>query len=287
MGHRIVRHLLAILVTALVGLLITATMVRLAPGFDVDVRQLDPRLSHHSVEALRAERGRNRDILAFYFQFLASAAHGDFGSSQTLHRPVRSLLAERLPETARIAGYGLLAGWFLAALLAIAAALARDSAITVVPGGVSSFFLCLPAAALAILVVLGRAPASLAVALVVCPQVFRYAHNLIERNYHSPHIITARAKGLGSARVLFRHVLPVSAGPMLALAGVSVSLALGAAVPIEALCGIPGIGQLAWQAALGRDLPLLTTLTLVVTLITLAANTLATLLAGSRRAAGV
>ena len=54
-------------------------------------------------------------------------------------------------------------------------------------------------------------------------------------------------------RVLCWHVIPVSAAPLLALAGVSVSIALGAAIPVEALCGIPGIGQLAWQAALGRD----------------------------------
>ena len=59
---------------------------------------------------------------------------------------------------------------------------------------------------------------------------------------------------------------------MLAVAGISVSIALGAAIPVEALCGIAGIGQLAWQAALGRDLPLLLNLTLLVTLATLVAN---------------
>jgi peptide/nickel transport system permease protein len=199
MGRSIVRHLVAIALTALVGLLITATLVRLAPGFDADIGQLDPRLSHQSVEALRAERGRNRDVLNFYFRFLASAAQGDFGSSQTLHRPVRALLAERLPETVRIAGLGLLAGWLLAALLAIAAALARGP-VALAAGSLSSFFLCLPAAVLAILIILWRAPAFLAVALVVFPRVFRYTRNLLARNYQLPHIITARAKGLGSAR---------------------------------------------------------------------------------------
>jgi peptide/nickel transport system permease protein len=281
---KIARHLLAIVVTALVGLLATATLVRLAPGFDVDIQQLDPRLSHQSVEALRAERARNRDLLGFYMGYLASAAHGDFGNSQTLHRPVRELLAERLPETAKIVAYGLLAGWLLAALLAMAGALVRHAAMQVATAGVGSFFLCLPAAVLAMLVVIGRAPPFLAVAMVVFPWVFRYSRNLLARSYARPHIITARAKGLGPFRVLFHHVLPVSAAPLLALAGVSVSLALGAAVPIEALCGIPGIGQLAWPAALGRDLPLLVTLTVLVTLITLVANTMATLLAGSRTA---
>ncbi|MGE5083647.1 MAG: hypothetical protein ACM3ND_12215, partial [Acidobacteriota bacterium] len=60
--------------------------------------------------------------------------------------------------------------------------------------------------------------------------------------------------------------------------GVSVSLAIGAAIPIEALCGLAGIGQLAWQAALARDLPLLVNITVLVTLVTLLANTAADLI---------
>ena len=64
-----------------------------------------------------------------------------------------------------------------------------------------------------------------------------------------------------------------SAGPQLiALAGITISLALGASIPVESLCGLPGIGQLAWQAALSRDLPLLVNLTVLVTLVTLLAN---------------
>jgi peptide/nickel transport system permease protein len=59
---------------------------------------------------------------------------------------------------------------------------------------------------------------------------------------------------------------------MIALAGITVSIALGANIPVEALCGLPGIGQLAWQAALSRDLPLLVNLTVLVTLVTLLAN---------------
>jgi peptide/nickel transport system permease protein len=282
MRRLLLRHLIAIVITALVGLLATATLVRLAPGFEADVGQLDVRLSHASVEALRAERARNADVLAFYVHYLAAAARGDLGDSPMLRRPVRELVAERLPETAGIVGLGLVVGWLIAAALAVAAALLRPAAVSLAAGGVSSFFLCLPAAALALLLVIFRAPAFLAVALVVFPRVYRYAHNLLARSYAQPHILTARAKGLGPARVLFCHALSSCAAPLLALAGVSVNLALGAAVPIEALCGLPGIGQLAWQAALGRDLPLLATLTVIVTLVTLVANTCATLLAGPR-----
>lgn len=279
--RKIVRHLLAIVATVLVGTLVTATMVRLAPGFDVDVQQLDSRLSHDSIEALRSERGQNANILQFYVTYLVAAGHGDFGNSLTLNRPVRELVRERFPTTLRIAGLGLLGGWFLAFGLAFSGALFRRVAFDAASATVSSAFLCIPAAVMALAFVLFRAPAQLALALIVFPRLFRYARNVLARGYEMPHIITARAKGLGPLRVLCCHVIPVSAAPLIALLGVSVSIALGASVPVEALCGIPGIGQLAWQAALGRDLPLLVTLTVLVTVITLAANTVSDLVASS------
>jgi peptide/nickel transport system permease protein len=52
-------------------------------------------------------------------------------------------------------------------------------------------------------------------------------------------------------------------------------MAFGAAIPLEALSDSPGMGQLAWQAALNRDLPLLTSITLFVTLLTAGVNCLA------------
>jgi len=115
--------------------------------------------------------------------------------------------------------------------------------------------------------------------VIVFPKIFHYARNLLARAAALPHVLTARSKGAGGARILLRHVLPVAAPQLLALAGVSVSLAFAAAIPVEALCDLPGIGQLAWQAAMGRDLPLLVNLTMIVTLVTLMANSAADLAA--------
>jgi ABC-type dipeptide/oligopeptide/nickel transport system permease component len=49
-------------------------------------------------------------------------------------------------------------------------------------------------------------------------------------------------------------------------------MAIGAVIPIETLCGSAGIGQLVWQSALARDLPVLVHLTVLVALATCAAN---------------
>ena len=61
--------------------------------------------------------------------------------------------------------------------------------------------------------------------------------------------------------ILFAHVFAPSAPQLAALAGISVSLAFGASIPIEVISDTPGVGQLAWKAAMDRDLPLLVNIT--------------------------
>jgi ABC-type dipeptide/oligopeptide/nickel transport system permease component len=269
---RIARHGLTLIATALLGGLLSAALVGLAPGFDVDEQQLDPHLNSASVQALRQTRLDQHNILRFYMHSLLRASHGDLGTSLSLGQPVSALLRERAPLTLRLVGIGLLLSWAVAMALALTAAWLRVSAYDALTTIVSGTFLCIPAAVLALLSVLWNVPGALAVGLIVFPRVYRYARNLLAKAYSLPHIITARAKGLGELRILFWHVIPVAGPQLLAVAGVSVSIAVGAAIPVEALCGLAGIGQLAWQAALARDLPLLMNITILVTLVTLLAN---------------
>jgi peptide/nickel transport system permease protein len=269
---KIAGHALALLATVLLGGLLSATLVRLAPGFDTDERVLDPHLNAASLQALQNARHRDDNILYFYSSYLIRAAHGDLGNSIALGQPVRVLLGERIPLTVRLLGIGLGLSWILASMLALAAAWLRLSIYDTMTTIVSGSLLCLPAAVLALLSVLWNVPGSIAIALIVFPHTYRYARNLLVKVYLQPHILAARARGLGEARILFWHVVPTVIPQMLALAGVSVSLAIGAAIPVEALCGLPGIGELAWQAALARDLPLLVNITVLVTLVTLLAN---------------
>ena len=269
---RIIRHALALLATILLGGFISATLVRLAPGFEVDEQQLDPHLNTASVNALHEARRQDHDILRFYFSYMNRAAHGDLGTSLALGQPVRTLLLDRAPLTVRLLITGLALAWVLSLTLALSAAWLRLSIYDTLTTVVSGTFLCIPAAVLALLSVLWNVPGSLAIALIVFPHTYRYARNLLVKAYSQPHVITARAKGLAEPRILFWHVVPVVAPQLLAVAGVSVSMAVGAAIPVEALCGLAGIGQLAWQAALARDLPLLVNITILVTLVTLLAN---------------
>ncbi len=270
--QRIARHGIAIVATVLLGGLISTTLVRLAPGFNTDEAQLDPHLSSESIHALQKARREQDNIFLFYSHSLQRAAHGDLGTSMSLGQPVSLLLRQRGPLTIRLVGIGWFLSWIAVLALALSAAWLRfltyDTLATVITGT----FLCIPAAVLALLSVLWNVPGAIAIALIIFPRDYRYARNLLSKAYSRPHIVTARAKGLSELRILFWHVVPLVGPQLLAVAGVSVSLALGAAIPVEALCGLAGVGQLAWQAALSRDLPLLMNITFMVTLVTLLAN---------------
>lgn len=272
LGRKIARHGLAIVATALIGGFLSATLVRFAPGFDTDEAQLDPHLNSASVQALRQARIEQNNIFQFYAHSLSRALCGDLGNSISLRQPVSTLLRDRAPLTLRMLGMGLLLSWAAVIALALSAARLRvalyDGAATVVSGTL----LCIPAAVLALFSVLWNLPGALAIALIIFPRDYRYTRNLLSKGYSLPHVLAARAKGISEFRILLWHVVPVVAPQILAVAGVSVSIALGAAIPVEALCGFAGVGQLAWQAALARDLPLLVNITVLVTLVTLLAN---------------
>ena len=271
-GRKIARHGLTLVATALLGGLLSATLIRLAPGFDTDEAALDPHLSSQSIQALRQARTEQHNVIRFYLHSVQQAMHGDLGTSLSLKQPVRTLLHDRVPLTLRLVGLGLVMGWAAVLALALTTAWLRVTAYELLATVLTGLLLCVPAAVLALLSVLWNVPGALAIALIIFPRDYRYARNLLDKAYSLPHIVTARAKGLSELRVLFWHVVPVVGPQLLALAGVSVSLAIGAAIPVEALCGLAGIGQLAWQAALARDLPLLMNITVLVTLVTLLAN---------------
>ena len=246
--------------------------MRLAPGFGVDEEELDARLSGRSIQALRDARANQGSLAAFYAHYLNRMLHGDLGDSRTLQRPVSELVAERFPETLKSVGLGLAFGWFLGFSLAVAVVMSRAWVLDLLSSLLVGVLLCLPAAVLALLFVIAQAPTRLLLGLVVFPKIFRYSRSLLGRSSALPHVLTARAKGLGNMKVLLWHILPTAAPQLAALIGVTVSVAFTAAIPVEALCDIPGIGQLAWKAALGRDVALLVNLTMIVTLVTLVAN---------------
>jgi len=235
------RWLLKVALTVLLGGAATYALVRSSPGYNSDERLLDPRLSAESKALIRARR------------FV------DLATSPTFNRPIAELIRERAPVTLEIMVIGIAGAWILAAGLAL------------IGGRLISAFteaaLCVPAAVIAILVFAAGGPAKILIALVLFPRLFEFLRNLLTDAYARPHILCARAKGLSPSRILLWHVVPSCRAELIALAGISITMAFGAAIPVETICDLPGLGQLAWKAAIARDLPVLVSLTTMVTLV--------------------
>jgi peptide/nickel transport system permease protein len=271
----LVRRLLALALLTLAGGFLAATLVRYSPGYGTDERQLDTRLSQTSIDWIRSQHQQNSNVIHYYAGYLHAAVHGDFGTSESLHRPISELLSERFQVTLRSVSLGVLSAWLAAFALATLSWLFGEWLFDLSCTLVSGFLLSLPATIIALLFVYLRAPVFLAIAVVLFPKLFQFIHNLLAHASGQPHVLAARARGIATSRIFLRHMLAPSVATLVALLGTSTSMGFGTAVPIEALCDSAGIGQLAWYAAINRDLPLIMNLTLVVTLITVACNSLA------------
>lgn len=96
--------------------------------------------------------------------------------------------------------------------------------------------------------------------------------------YHQDYVRTARAKGLREWRVIFSHMLRNAALPIVTLTGLEIGGLLSGSVVIETVFGWPGIGRLAYDAVLQRDINLLLGIFLLSSLLVVAMNLLVDLL---------
>jgi peptide/nickel transport system permease protein len=280
--RQLVSRLAVWAVVLLLSGLFAASLVRLAPGFGMDERLLDTRLSAGSREAIAKEGQAPSNIAAYYGEYLRRLARGDLGQSLSLGRPVSELLRERAVVSLRSGAAGLVLAWAMA-LAGVAVLewrrnrwMERGSALA------SGALLCLPAAVVAVACVYAGWSAPAAIAAILLPRLFRYVRSLAAATAGAPHVLAAEAMGLGRGAILRWHVAAPLIPEMAALAGVSVSMAVGATIPVEALCDSPGVGQLVWQAALARDIPVLVNVTLLITALTTGANLLADAARGAR-----
>ena len=268
LGIQLVRMAILVLLAALGS----AILVRYSPGALVDERELDQRMSTETLAALRNQRAIDNGLGSGLFRYLQKAIDGDLGKSQSYNVPITKLLRENAPATLRRVGIGLGSAWLFGLSLAIPVAYFRSAwMLDAGTALLTSTLLSLPAGVLAYLCLTIGAPVEIVLLLVLTPRVFRFSRNVLVQAYGSTHIDMARARGIDELRILFAHVFPSAAPQLLALAATSLSMAVGAIIPIEAICDAAGLGRLAWQAAIARDLPLLLNLTMLIALATTAA----------------
>jgi peptide/nickel transport system permease protein len=277
-GRRLLHGLLL-----LVGVsVLSFVFAELAPGDYFSELRADPRISAEAVAALRAQYGLDRPLPVRYAAWVASVLRGDFGYSLAYNSPVGPLLWGRVRATLLLTGTATFLAWLIALPLGIWNATARGTWGDSVSKVVLSFLLAIPELLWAIVFLMlavetGWFPAGgmvspgpervedvawhlvLPVAVLVLgmlPTLVRHVRASMAEAIDSPFALSARAQGIPRQRLLFRHLLPAAANPLISLFGFSLGTLLSASLLVEVVMGWPGLGPLFLEAIMARDFAL-------------------------------
>ncbi|ATL87943.1 MULTISPECIES: ABC transporter permease [Streptomyces] len=272
----LLRHILVRLATAVGVLLAAATLAFLLVRLSGDpVKQLLPPDATAAQEAtLRAQLGLDQPLIAQYGDFLWGLLRLDLGDSLVYNEPVGQVIADRIPATLELAAGALVLSLVIAIPAGIYAATRRGRAgdtgvMTAVllgqstpPFWVGILLVLLFSVRLKVLPASGYGTFAHLVLPAVTLSVYSIAviarllrSSLIDV-LGSDHIRTARAKGLGPAKVVFAHGLRNASLPTVTVIGLEFGGLLGGAILTEQVFSWPGIGRLTVEAISRRDFPL-------------------------------
>ena len=241
----------------------TILLVRFAPGYFTDYREMDTRYSQAAQSEIQAEAVQQQSAGVIAMRMVKSWLRGDLGISRQYGVPVAELIGARLRVSALLLVRGILCGWLLAICTALPITGMRKGGI--LWGLPFTLLLAIPTAAMATACILAEVGGPvLVLSLIVAAREFKFLRNLLESTWRSPHLLQGRAQGLSPRALVTMHILPNVAPQLRALATLSIVTALGALVPIEVIFTVPGVGQLAWSAVMNRDLPVLVTVSLLM-----------------------
>jgi peptide/nickel transport system permease protein len=250
-----------------------------------------------TVANIRHQLGLDQPMLVQFWTYLHNLLSGNLGRSYAQKTDVWTLIVARLPATLTLMFAGIVVEVVLGLMLGTIAAVRRGGFVDRAVMMASFVGVSAPQFVVALLllyvfaVTLGWFPMSGygTLAHVVLPATTlgvlgagwyaRMGRSAMIDVLNQDYVRTARAKGLSSRRIVFRHALPNAILPVIAMIGIDIGQFMGGVVVVEAVYGWPGIGQLAWQAIQQVDIPIIMGVTLVSALAIVIGNLLADLIA--------
>lgn len=242
-------------------------LARIAPGDAASDLRLLPGANAETIAAARHRLGLDRPIGAQVVDWIGGVARFDLGESSRFGRPVAGLVAERMRNTATLAGVALLVAVGLGLPLGVIAGArprtAAARAIAVVSVGVVS---CPPiVGTLALLFVaaatgwLSIAPGHLALpvialALPTAAMLERLQAQAMAEALRSTALVAAAARGLPRWRLVWVHAGRASLRPVLGVAGIVLATLFSGSIAVETMTAWPGLGRLTIDALASRDL---------------------------------
>jgi ABC-type dipeptide/oligopeptide/nickel transport system permease component len=278
----ITRRLLIVPFTLLVVSFATFALGRYAPGDYVEA-QAPPRAKQETIDRIRHERGLDDPIYEQYFRYMGDLLQGDFGISQNPRGvPVEDVLLPRLWVTVQINSLALIFTWLIGIPLGTWAALKRGRWLDPFSIGVFVFLasvpvlISVPVLEWVLIVKLKLLPtggwstaeyfgvelgifskrAILPVMVLTIAGVAglaRYMRAQVLEVLDQDFVRTAHSKGLRGDVIVMRHVIRNAMLPIVTIFGFELAGLIGGSIFVETLLGIPGVGQLSFQAVTSRD----------------------------------
>jgi len=276
----IVRRLLATVPVMTVVAIFVFLLLRLTAGDPAAIIAGDSATTQQVAE-IRQKLGLERPIVEQFFIWIGRILQGDFGESYFFKKTVVELIRDRLEPTAALAVCTLILAVAMAVPLGVVAAVRRGTWVDRAVMGFSVLGFSVPVFVIGYALIylfaidLGWLPVqgyqrlaegfwgflerlilpSLTLAVIYVALIARITRASLLEVLGADHVRTARAKGLGNASVLLRHVLRNAAVPIVTVIGLGVALLIGGVVVTESVYGIPGLGRLTVDAVLARDYP--------------------------------
>jgi peptide/nickel transport system permease protein len=290
----LVRRLLVGIITLLLITVVVFGLINAAPGGPAAIMNMN---STAGVRAgIASSYGLDRPIPLRYLTWLSDAVRGNLGNSYDFQQPVLSVIGDRLPNTALLAGAALIIAVVLGVVLGVAAALARRSWLDTAITASATVGLSLPDFWLATLLVIVFAvtlrwlpstgmhdssgggllrhmilpTAVLAIGLL--PNLVRFTRSSMIEVLGKEYVRTARSKGLPPVQVIFKHTLRNALIPVVSMIGLLITVLLGGSAIVESVFSWPGIGRLTVQAAINRDYPMIMGVTILVSTLVICTN---------------
>ena len=236
------------------------------------------------IEFIRVQYGLDKPIIMQYAKWATKAVQGDFGISPYFKQPVMDIIGNRLRTTMTLGGCALFFAILVSIPMAILSAMYPNTiidrialTISVIGQAMPSFFF-----GLILIIVLGVKlrwlpisgsstwkhfiMPSIALGYYATPAFMRLTRSGLLDVLSTDYIRTAKAKGLGMGKIIFKHALRNAIIPVVSLAAVQFGFMLGGSLVIETIFAINGVGYLGYESISRSDLPMVQAIVLMVSM---------------------
>ncbi|TFV70948.1 ABC transporter permease [Bradyrhizobium frederickii] len=310
MSQYVLRRLL-IAVPSLLGIsLVLFVVLALAPGDPFSELTTNPNVPPEVAASLRAKFGLDDPIYLRYLHWLSAMLHGDWGFSFVSRMDVDQLILQRLPATLYVIGSAQLLALLIAIPVGVYAATKPYSLFDQVANTLAFVGFSLPTFFTGILFILifsitldwlpfvyttdikatgirwvlemiRQAIMPVAVlGLFQAASMTRFVRSAMLDVIRLDYVTTARAKGLGQAKVIVKHVMRNAMIPVVTLIALQMPAVFGGAIVTEQIFRIPGIGSLLISSILSNDTPVVMAVTFVFACLVVLFNLIADVLYG-------